>query len=568
MSPGLPLAEALVEALPRLCTPHTPLHPLLAELIRALADALEAGALELDLGAPAPDGLDSGCWPEAYRQALDSSALAVAADALESDPEAPLVLDGERLRWRRWHLQLEHTLAALVRRAREPLARPPQPDELAAARSQAAAAGLDAGQQQAVTAALSQPLLLLSGGPGTGKTSTVVQVLAGLQRIHPDLRLQLAAPTGKAAARLREAIARGGAALAPDLAQSLLAAPCSTLHRLLESSGERFGRDARRPLELDLLVVDELSMVDLPLMAALLDALPPHCRLVLVGDPAQLPPVGPGAVLQELMRPRWLAELGPAAVDLRTPYRNAGAIAAVAAGLRLSGPAPLAVLEPRLRALAPGDNLQWRQAPARRPPAEALAALRQHHRQLTVLARALPDLDDQTHAQVEEATQALLDELERCVLLTPVRQGHWGVAGIHRQLLGETACWPVAHWPIGTPVLNQRNLPEQGLANGDVGVLVATGEGRRVLFAGGRLLHPALLGQAEPALALTVHKSQGSQYGTVWLLLPPGRDWDARLLYTGLTRARQHAWLITPGGVPAGTPAHHQHPGQAPDAPG
>jgi exodeoxyribonuclease V alpha subunit len=96
-------------------------------------------------------------------------------------------------------------------------------------------------------------------------------------------------------------------------------------------------------------------------------------------------------------------------------------------------------------------------------------------------------------------------------------------------------------------VLNRRNLPEQGLANGDIGVLVGGGSERRVLFPGGQQLHPARLGQAEPALALTVHKSQGSQYGTVWLLLPPGRDWDARLLYTGLSRARDRAWLVTPG---------------------
>jgi exodeoxyribonuclease V alpha subunit len=133
------------------------------------------------------------------------------------------------------------------------------------------------------------------------------------------------------------------------------------------------------------------------------------------------------------------------------------------------------------------------------------------------------------------------------VLLTPIRQGRWGVEGLHRQLLGEAAARSCSHWPLGTPVLNSRNLPEHGLANGDVGVLVGQASARRVLFPGGRQLHPALLGQAEPALALTVHKSQGSQYGTVWLLLPPGRDWDARLLYTGLSRARDRAWLVTPG---------------------
>jgi exodeoxyribonuclease V alpha subunit len=95
-------------------------------------------------------------------------------------------------------------------------------------------------------------------------------------------------------------------------------------------------------------------------------------------------------------------------------------------------------------------------------------------------------------------------------------------------------------------VLNRRNLPEQGLANGDIGVLVAgTGEGALVLFPGGRLLHPARLAGAEPALALTVHKSQGSQYGEVLLLLPAGRPLDARLLYTALTRARERALLIT-----------------------
>ena len=535
---GSTLASSLADALPRLCAPGAELSKELLDLIRALADALEAGALELDFSGAAPEGLDPALWPEAYRQAAARSELA-------SGPEAPLVLSGERLRWRRWQQQLEHTLSALVQRAREPLPQAPSAADVAAARQRAGRAGLDGSQQQAVAAALRHRVLLLSGGPGTGKTSTVVQLLAAVLARHPGLRLQLAAPTGKAAARLREAIERGCSALAPELAAPLLAAPCSTLHRLLESSGERFGRNARHPLALDLLVVDEVSMVDLPLLAALLEALPAHSRLVLVGDPAQLPPVGPGPVLQELMRTEWLQQLGPAAVELRTSYRNAGAIAAVAAQLRRATAQPLPAIRQQLQALAPGDNLIWRQAPPQAPPADAIQALREHHQQLAALAAALPLPSD--GALEPGAATALLAELERCVLLTPVRQGRWGVESIHRQLLGEAAGRPLAHWPLGTPVLNQRNLSEQGLANGDVGVLVGAGEARRVLFPGGRLLHPARLGQVEPALALTVHKSQGSQYGMVWLLLPPGRDWDARLLYTGLTRARDRAWLITPG---------------------
>ncbi|MFN4866840.1 MAG: ATP-binding domain-containing protein, partial [Cyanobium sp.] len=121
-----------------------------------------------------------------------------------------------------------------------------------------------------------------------------------------------------------------------------------------------------------------------------------------------------------------------------------------------------------------------------------------------------------------------------------------GVEGVQRVLLGDAARGPLQGWPLGTPVLNRRNLSEQELANGDIGVLVAGEGGRRlVLFPGGRLLHPAQLAGAEPALALTVHKAQGSQYGEVLLLLPAGRPLDARLLYTGLTRARSSARLYT-----------------------
>ena len=519
------LAAALAEALPRLCAGAAPIEPAVLEVIGALAHALEGGALELDFDGAMPEGLEAGRWPASYRQALVGSPLMALATALADAPEAPLVLAGSRLRWRRWHLQLESTLDALVARAQRSVS------PLPSAAALAAFPELDAQQQRAVSAAQHHGLLLLSGGPGTGKTSLVVQLLADQLQRQPQLRVQLAAPTGKAAARLREALERNCGSLPAALAARLLAAPCSTLHRLLESSGERFGRHARRPLELDLLVVDEMSMVDLSLMAALLDALPADCRLVLVGDPAQLPPVGPGPVLQELMQPERRTQLGEAAVELCTLYRNAGAIAAVTAELRHAGPIQLAALEPRLRRLDPQANLQWLQA------GEALAALAEHQRRLAALAADLP---------AAEAGAALLNELERCVLLTPIRQGRWGVEGLHRQLLGEAAARSCSHWPLGTPVLNSRNLPEHGLANGDVGVLVGQASARRVLFPGGRQLHPALLGQAEPALALTVHKSQGSQYGTVWLLLPPGRDWDARLLYTGLSRARERACLITP----------------------
>ncbi len=564
------LAPALLESLQRLLPApdasgsNPASQRALRQVISALAAALERGELGLDLEGPPPPELaepatadelpatqaDEG-WPAAQLEALEARGWLVEAHALEERPEAPVVRCGRWLRWRRWHQQLSHCLAALVERGRTALDPPATADQRQQARARAAAAGLDPQQAAAVEALLAHQLVLLCGGPGTGKTSTVVQMLAEALRRQPELRLHLAAPTGKAAARLGAAVAAGAAALDPDLAERLAALPCGTLHRLLEAraDGAGFRRGPGRPLALDLLVVDEVSMVDLPLMEALLAALPEHARLLLVGDPNQLPPVGPGAVLLELCRPDTLSALGEAAVELRTTYRNAGAIATLAGVLRSqAGPDSelLLTLRPQLEHLGPSDNVSWEEAPATRPPADALARLRQHQQRLAALADAVGVLDPQGGTAGAPAAQSLLEELERLILLSPVRQGPWGVEGVQRALLGSVLEAPMQRWPIGTPVLNRRNLPEQELANGDIGVLVAgPGDGRQVLFPGGRLLHPARLAGAEPALALTVHKSQGSQYGEVLLVLPAGRHLDARLLYTGLTRARRRARLYT-----------------------
>ena len=574
-----PLALALIEALPRLCGGNNatsePTDPTLAELIGAMAAALERGELELDLDGPAPEAINPEGWPERHRLALAASPLAVPASELERLPEAPLVWSEGRLRWRRWHLQLESCLGQLTARAQAPLSPPLEPTAVDQAVASAASQGLDRQQQQAVAALLRHRLVLLGGGPGTGKTSTVVQMLGALLALRPELRLHLAAPTGKAAARLRSTLQEGSQGLAGPLAERLGQAACTTLHRLLESSGERFGRNRRHPLALDLLVVDELSMVDLPLMAALLEALPDSCQLLLVGDPAQLPPVGPGAVLQELGQPGRLLALGEAAIELKTTYRNNGAIAAFAAALR-PGPGDAllrhgsgAGLRNQLASLGPADNLVWQRHPADRLPGPALERLRRHQHRLQDLAEGIDwgpwaagaGGEGERSPRPPASIAALLAELEACVLLSPVRQGAWGVEALQRQLLGKAAGKAIQHWPLGTPVLCQRNLAEEGLANGDIGVLVERAGERLVLFPGpfpgqvgatpgasspgARLFHPARLGAAEPALALTIHKSQGSQYQEVVLLVPPTRHWDPRLLYTGLTRARQRAWLIT-----------------------
>ncbi|MEI6031319.1 MAG: AAA family ATPase [Synechococcaceae cyanobacterium ELA739] len=549
------LAAALAEALPRLHGAAD--DPLIGELIGALSDALARGELELDLAGPAPEAIHSEGWPDAHRRSLVQSPLA-------AEPEGPLVLvGGQRLLWRLWQQQRQRVLTHLVARAqttpasKQPAAAPASSSLKSPPRAPATPAEprstLDGRQQQAVQAVGGHGLVLLEGGPGTGKTSTVAAMIAGAQAVAPELRIHLAAPTGKAAARLRGAT--GGQL------------PCTTLHRLLESRGGHFARDRRRPLELDLLVVDEVSMVDLALMEALLDALPPACRLVLVGDPAQLPPIAPGAVLLALQEPHWRQQLAGAIVTLTTTYRNNGAIAAVATALR-SGlgdgttegastlatvPAggvaadadPIAPIRDQLAVLGPTDNLRWIEARPPQLPQELIAALRLHQQQLRQLAQGCVPEDRDTQA----ALLALRDGL---LVLTPVRQGPWGLEAIHRSLLGEQLDRPPLDWPAGTPVLCTRNLPELGLANGDVGILIGSAADpgqRRIVFGSPGLeiapIHPAqLAGAAEPALALTVHKAQGSEARQLIVLLPPGRT-DHRLLYTALTRAREQALLIT-----------------------
>jgi exodeoxyribonuclease V alpha subunit len=395
-----------------------------------------------------------------------------------------------------------------------------------------------------VQAVLERQLVLLEGGPGTGKTSTVLAMVEAVVHQQPDCRIQLAAPTGKAAARLK-------AAIAP------LALPCTTLHRLLESRGERFGRNRRHPLPLDLVVVDEVSMVDLALMQALLEALPSESRLVLVGDSGQLPPIGAGAVLLELNAPEQRQRLGDASVRLQTTYRNNGAIAAVASTLVGTPDDSIALPPATLASLAnlgPSDNLIWQQQSPRRLPEGLLLRLKRRQLQLQELCQNTPTNDPSNDPGVVAAAQ-LLAELETLLVLTPLRRGRWGVEAIHQELLGAAAQSGPQHWPIGTPVLCQRNLNDLGLANGDVGLVVEREGSKRLLFgvAGSvadspahLLIHPAQLPDAQPAFALTVHKAQGSEADEVWILMGESGRPCQRLLYTALTRAKQRAILMTP----------------------
>ena len=185
------LASAVLESLQRLLPPKQS-SALLPAVVQALIQALEEGELGLDCRGPAPDGISPEDWPAAALSALDGAGWLVDATEAATAPEAPIVQDGLVLRWRRWQTQLQQCLAAIEERAQRQRACSEADHQ--AAMAAAAKAGLDTQQCQAVSAALGQGLVLLTGGPGTGKTSTVVQMLAACLRQRPGLRIQLAAP--------------------------------------------------------------------------------------------------------------------------------------------------------------------------------------------------------------------------------------------------------------------------------------------------------------------------------------------------------------------------------------
>lgn len=385
------------------------------------------------------------------------------------------------------------------------------------------------GQDEAVDLALRMRLSVIAGGPGTGKTYTIRRIIERLHATEPDALVALAAPTGKAAARMTESLGGGGLTAV-------------TLHHLLgwrPGSRNRFVHDATNPLPHDVVVVDEASMVSMLLMARLLAALKPSSRLVLVGDPDQLASVDAGSVLADIAQAP--ATRGVVA-RLERNYRFDGPIAALADAIRSGdADAALAILAAGPRAAGGVPEVELSDGE------RAAAALR---------ARVTRPGVRLLEAAASGAARDALDALQEHRLLCGHRRGPFGVQHWNRQVaawLAEAAPRLVSEreFASGRPVMVTANAPEFGLHNGDTGVVIPGPAAEpRVWFPTGdggvRSLSPFVLDGLATVHAMTVHKAQGSQFAHVSVVLPPvGSPLLTReLLYTAVTRAESSVLLV------------------------
>lgn len=461
---------------------------------------------------------------EAWCEALARS-TAVHANGSAGDPR-PLVLDAQDRVYLRRYFDYELQLAQALTARSQALSKPRVPGP------GSRAPDIDPEQQRAIEIALTRRFTLVTGGPGTGKTHGVARILTALaQAAHAQgerLRIALAAPTGKAAARLGESLRAQLAKLdLPEAIAAQLPRDAQTVHRLLGISPwrlqPRFDRTA--PLPFDVVVVDEVSMVDLPLMAKLVTAIPESARLILLGDPDQLSAVEAGNVLGALVEAANAGALGDCHVALTRSHRfgAASTLGALATSIT-HGDA-----EAALRALARTDTVALvEDAPLTRFVDSAAEAYR-------------PVIDASDHATALHAARGFR-------VLTALRHGTSGCLALDRaiaqrlqRMLGTRAD---EKWWRGRLVLVTANRPELGLFNGDTGVVWPEADGSlKVWFetsdGAPHAFAPAVLPPHEGAFAMTVHKAQGSEFERVALVTGPDSAVLTReLLYTGVTRAR------------------------------
>ncbi len=532
--------------------------PRLGHVFVDLATARDTAAVEsdevLDLSAlPWPD---VGEWVAAVSR---SGSLVAVGEDFESDSPVPLRLIGTRLYLDRYWREERRVAADLLRSAVD-AAPPPDLGLLSEGLARLFTGADDGLQRSAAASAVRRRLSVIAGGPGTGKTTTVVRVCALLyeQAVAAGRAvplIALTAFTGKASARLQELVLAEAALLDVSDAERrwLLELRAGTIHRLLgvrPGSHSEFRHNRANALPHDVVIVDETSMVSLSLMARLLEAVRPEAHVVLVGDPGQLTAIEAGAVLRDIVGPAGDGLEPPAAgvtfgegiVVLERVHRFGEGIAAVAEAVRRGdGDAVVAALR--------GADVTWLEVDVGAPDVDVDAAL------APVRADALAAGGSVIEAARAGDAEGALAALGSFRLLCAHRRGAYGVdvwtVQIEQWLAAAVEAFDAGERDyVGRPLLVTKNDYELGLYNGDVGVVVAGGPGRptAAFERSGEIVSftPTRLDAVETVYAMTIHKSQGSQFDCATVLLPDpsSRVLTRELLYTAVTRARNRLVLV------------------------
>jgi len=488
----------------------------------------------------------------------------------------PLILDGQRLYLHRYWCY-EQALARLLKERCGLQTAPFDVERLGQALDSLfpdpPAGGNSAGkgdrfndQREAARMAVARMFTVISGGPGTGKTYTVAKIIMLLQMLHPDrsLKIHLAAPTGKAAARLQEAIEAGLNDSGPEGPACLSLPAAQTLHRLLGylPAQSRFRYGADRQLSTDAVIVDEASMIDLSMMHQLVQAVPREARLILVGDKDQLASVEAGAVLGDICH--GISQ----GVRIKHPRSNDEVAGGFNRYHACSMDQHIQVLRhsyrfdahsglgPLSRAINEGDAQGVLKLLSGNGSTElGMVAISDTRALAAAVAReVVGSLSGYFATEDPEEAFVLMNRFR---ILTALRQGPWGVEGLNQMVEGvlRQRGWiargfgPGSAWYRGRPVMVTRNDYHQGLFNGDIGIVFgppnAGYDAMRVVFpapyGGFRKLAPHQLPAHQTVYAMTIHKSQGSEFDRVMVVLP---DQDTPLLtreliYTAVTRARR-----------------------------
>ncbi|MFY8273358.1 exodeoxyribonuclease V subunit alpha [Pseudoalteromonas sp. SSDWG2] len=433
-------------------------------------------------------------------------------------------------------------------------------------------------QKVACATAATHKFSVITGGPGTGKTTTVTRLLAILQSLYENapLHIELVAPTGKAAARLSESImgAKGSLTHTSEQVLSLIPEQAQTLHRLLGTVpySNNFRHDANNPIHADLVIVDEASMIDIGLMSKLVDALAPHTRLILLGDKDQLSSVDTGNIMADLCSQcelgvlphysdTWAQKLAQYCLENRyhsgeeTHYLLRDNVAFLQHSYRFDGLSGIGRLA---YAVNRGEQRQVKEI------------LRQHHDDVSYFPLEEGFYSDLINRAAEHYSAYLqyaqegMDAIAvhhafaQYQLLGALREGPFGVEQLNQRIeycLAQKGLIDIgSKFYMGMPIMITQNDYQLRLFNGDIGILLHDEQGAlKAMFVGSdgdiRAFYPGRLPQFDKVFAMTIHKSQGSEFAHTAMVLPPlgrgGHNLNRQLVYTGITRAKKHIEIIS-----------------------